>query len=86
MTTVGGGVYIRPKGSFGTCDGNLRVQVWHLAVETPDIVDDLAMGLAAAHVPPQAPFAHPNARIADRLACNARRTQQGLLRDDGGRG
>ena len=68
MTTVGGGVYIRPKGSFGTCDGNLRVQVWHLAVETPGIVDGLAMGLAAAHVPPQAPFAHPNARIADRLA------------------
>ena len=29
---------------------------------------DLAMGLAAAHVTSQAPFAHPSARIADRLA------------------
>jgi len=68
MTMVSGGVYLRRKGSFGACDGNLRVQVWHLAVETSGVIADLAMGLAAAHVPSQAPLAHPNARIADRLA------------------
>ena len=68
MTTVSGGVYLRRMGSFGACDGNLRVQVWHLAVETSGVIADLAMGLAAAHVPSQAPLAHPNARIADRLA------------------
>lgn len=48
MTTVSGGVYLRRKGSFGACDGNLRVQVWHLAVETSGVIADLAMGLAAA--------------------------------------
>lgn len=68
MTTVSGGVYLRRKGSFGACDGNLRVQVWHLAVEMSGVIADLAMGLAAAHVPSQASLAHPNARIADRLA------------------
>ena len=64
MTTVSGGVYLRRKGSFGACDGNLRVQVWHLAVETSGVIADLAMGLAAAHVPSQVPLVHPNARIA----------------------
>ncbi len=68
MTTLSGGVYLRRKGSFGACDGNLRVQLWHLAVETSGVIADLAMGLAAAHVPSQAPLAHPKARIADRLA------------------
>jgi len=68
MTTVSSGVYLRRKGSFGACGGNLRVQVWHLAVETSGVIADLAMGLAATHVPPKVPFSHPNARIADRLA------------------